>query len=49
MKVPEVSNEDLEKVHQLKNTEGVSISATFIDADDLGVTITLLERRNHLN
>jgi hypothetical protein len=41
MKVPEVSNEDLEKVHQLKNTEGVSISATFIDADDLGVAITL--------
>ncbi|MEK9773149.1 MAG: hypothetical protein VW576_06245, partial [Opitutae bacterium] len=41
MKVPSVSDQDLDKVHQFKNTEGVTISANFIDADDSGVTITL--------
>ena len=41
MKVPEVSVQDLDKVHPLKNTEGVTISANFIDADDSVVTITL--------
>lgn len=41
MKVPSVSEQDLDKVHQFKNTEGVTISANFIDADDTGVTITL--------
>ena len=41
MKVPPVSEQDLDNVHQFKNTEGVTISANFIDADDSGVTITL--------
>jgi len=41
MKVPPVSELDLDNVHQFKNTEGVTISANFIDADDNGVTITL--------
>ena len=41
MKVPSVSEQDLDKVHQFKNTEGVTISANFIDADDSGITITL--------
>ena len=41
MKVPSLSEQDLDKVHQFKNTEGVTISANFIDADDSGVTITL--------
>ena len=41
MKVPSVSEQDLDKVHQFKNTEGITISANFIDADDSGVTITL--------
>jgi hypothetical protein len=41
MKVPLVSEQDLDNVHQFKNTEGVTISANFIDADDSGVTITL--------
>lgn len=41
MKVPSVSEQDLDKAHQFKNTDGVTISANFIDADDYGVTITL--------
>ena len=41
MKVPAVSEQDLDKAHQFKNTDGVTISANFIDADDYGVTITL--------
>jgi hypothetical protein len=41
MKVPSVSEQDLDKAHQLQNSDGVTISANFIDADDDGVTITL--------
>jgi len=41
MKVPAVSEQDLDKAHQLKNSDGVTISANYIDADDYGVTITL--------
>lgn len=41
MKVPTLSEQDLDKAHQLKNSDGVTISANFIDADDYGVTITL--------
>jgi hypothetical protein len=41
MKVPSLSEQDLDKVHQFKNTEGVTISANYIDADDSSVTITL--------
>ena len=41
MKVPAVSEQDLDKAHQLKNSDGVTISANYIDADDYGVTIIL--------
>ena len=41
MKVPPLTEQDLEKVHQLKNSSGTTISANFIDADDNGVTIIL--------
>ena len=41
MKVPTLTEQDLDKVHQLKNSSGTTISANFIDADDNGVTITL--------
>ena len=41
MKVPAVTEQDLDKAHQLKNSDGVKISANYIDADDYGVTITL--------
>ena len=49
MKVPEVSVQDLDKVHPLKNTEGVTISANFIDADDSVVTITLAGKTTPLS
>ena len=48
MKVPSLSEQDLDKVHQFKNTEGVTISANFIDADDSGVTITLAGKKQPL-
>ena len=48
MKVPSVSEQDLDKIHQFKNTEGVTISANFIDADDSGVTITLAGKESTL-
>jgi len=41
MKVPSLTEHDLDKVHPLKNSSGTTISANFIDADDNGVTITL--------
>jgi len=41
MKIPTVTNEDLDKVHPLQNNDGVSISASFLDADDYIVSILL--------
>jgi hypothetical protein len=49
MKVPPVSEQDLDKAHQFKNTDGVTISANFIDADDYGVTIALAGKAQPLD
>ena len=46
MKVPKVTANDLDKVQDLTNTEGVSISATFLEADDYLVTLFLKGRSN---
>ena len=49
MKIPPVSEQDLDKAHQFKNTDGVTISANFIDADDYGVTIALAGKAQPLD
>ena len=41
MKVPEVTEADLDKEHELTNAEGVAIKALFVDANDEYATVLL--------
>ena len=44
MKVPTVSADALDQMQELTNTDGASIRARFVDADDFAVTIVLASR-----
>ena len=44
MKVPAVTEEDLETEHELKNTQGQAMLAQFIGADDREVTLVIPKR-----
>ncbi len=48
MKVPSLKDEDLNKIHAFENTEGNTVNATFIRADDHKVVITLSNNPNRL-
>ena len=41
MKVPKLTDEDLEKIHSLKNDSNQTVKAKFIGGNDKGVTISL--------
>ena len=49
MKVPAVTEQDLELEHELKDLEGRTITAKFVDADDLQVSVLLKSKRNPLS
>lgn len=44
MKVPAVKEEDLETEHEFKNTQGQTILAQFVEADDAVVTLVMPKR-----
>ena len=44
MKVPVVSEEDLESEHEFKNTQGQAMMAQFVEADDAEVTLVMPKR-----
>ena len=44
MKVPVVSEEDLESEHEFKNTQGQAMMAKFVEADDAEVTLVMPKR-----
>ncbi len=46
MKVPAVTEDDLDKSHSLKNSEGNTVDAKFIEADDEGVVIAMSNNPN---
>ena len=46
MKVSTVTADDLDQMQELTNTDGASIRARFVDADDFVVTIVLAGRRD---
>ena len=48
MKVPSLKDEDLYKIHAFENTEGNTVNATFVSADDHKVVITLSNNPNRL-
>jgi len=48
MKVPSLKDEDLHKIHDFENTEGNTVKATFVSADDHKVVITLSNTPNRL-
>ena len=49
IKVPAVTEQDLELEHELKDLEGRTITAKFVDADDLQVSVLLKSKRNPLS
>ena len=49
MKVPLISEQDLEIEHELKDIEGRTIMAKFVDANDLEVSVLLKSKSNPLS
>jgi hypothetical protein len=49
MKVPNITEQDLELYHEFKDIEGRSITAKYVGADDLSVSIVLKARSNPIS
>lgn len=49
MRVPEVEADDLDAVHELKNTAGTAINASFLDANEEMVTLQLQGRSSPID